>query len=115
MAASLRTSSWTFSGRVAPPIPERLIPLQGELNPTPVDLQAKAFGEGECLSESEARRQVGERLLKRLLEQREGEHGVFNPRRRRSSPRLEDTYDEREINEDVQGDQEIQRKKVKRH
>src|SRR5712691_5988991 len=73
-----------------PAVPERLIPLQGELNPTPVDLKAKAFGEGECLPESETRRQVGERLLKRLLEQREGEHWVFDPRRRRSSPRLED-------------------------
>src|SRR5438445_3587567 len=38
-------------GRTA--VPERLIPLQGKLNPTPVDLQAKALGEGECLPESE--------------------------------------------------------------
>src|SRR5713101_5521887 len=43
-------------------VPERLIPLQGKLNPTPVDLQAKALGERERLPESETGRQVGERL-----------------------------------------------------
>src|SRR5437879_5219472 len=32
-----------------PAVPERLVPLQGKLNPTPVDLQAEALGEGECL------------------------------------------------------------------